>query len=293
MSLFLLNNDSRVVNFDITNGHILPLVRFVLAFSLLITLLCNTYDNLFPIEIEIISNYSPSIFFEKINFFYVFRDNKGLCYVLSILILLITMFGFFPFVTGILQWYLIFSFVNISPVVDGGDQINSIICFLLIPINMLDFRVNQWRLEKTVSLFNKFVGYVCYILIKVQVAIVYLHASVGKFVVPEWADGTAVYYWLQHEIYGFEYWDIISFIFKNSFFTSTITWGSVLLELLLFCAIFMTQKYKKYLFVLGVLFHFLIFIFLGLFSFFLVMTSALLIYLLPLSLQTIKLNKYV
>ncbi|MBT0552351.1 hypothetical protein [Riemerella anatipestifer] len=291
MSLFLLNNESKVINFDITNGHILPLVRFLLAFSFLITLLCNAYDDLFPIEV--MSNYSPKVFFEKINFFYVFRDNKILCYLLSISLLLITMFGFFPFITGVLQWYLIFSFVNISTVVDGGDQINSIICFLLIPINTLDFRLNQWKLEKTVSLGNKFVGYICYALIKIQVAIVYLHASVGKFVVPEWADGTAIYYWLQHEIYGFEHWNTISFIFRSAFFTSAITWGSVLLELLLFCAIFMTQKYKNYLFVLGILFHFLIFLFLGLFSFFLVMASALLIYLLPLSYRIITPDKYV
>lgn len=290
MLLFKLNSRSKVIDFDISNGQLLPFARALLALSLLLTLVFNDYEVLFPVEV--LSKFQPSSFFDKINFYYNFRENRLFCYSFSIIVLLTVVLGFFPYLTGIIQWYLAFSFINISPVVDGGDQINSIICLLLLPINSLDFRLNQWKAHKTTSIYKKYIGYISYMLIKIQMAVIYFHAGVGKIYIPEWADGTAIYYWLQHDIYGYTHWKYIAFAFKNSFFTSIITWSSILLEILLFGAIFMEQKKKTYLFILGVFFHFLIFFFLGLFSFFLVMTAGLALYLLPTTLKIFK-NEYI
>ena len=43
-------------------------------------------------------------------------------------------------------------------------------------------------------------------LVRIQVAAVYFHAAVGKFSVPEWVDGSVLYYWLLHPTYGAPGW---------------------------------------------------------------------------------------
>jgi antimicrobial peptide system SdpB family protein len=286
-SLFKLSSvyKSNAINFDINAGDLLPFARALLSLSLLTTLLFNEFEVLFPAEI--LSRFQPSGFFDEINFFYNFKDNKPVCYLLSLIVLSGVILGFCPCLTGLLQWYLTFSFIHISPIVDGGDQINSVICFLLIPVNTLDFRFNQWHNKNTNSILHIYTCYICCILIQIQMSVIYFHAAIGKIYISEWADGTAIYYWLQHDIYGSTYWKNINFLFESPFLTSMITWGSILLEILLCCAIFMEQRWKFLFFLLGVLFHFLIFLFLGLFSFFLVINASLALYLLPMSLKII------
>ncbi len=167
----------------------------------------------------------------------------------------------------------------------GGDQIASNLSLLLIPVCLFDARINQWNKEKlNPSLYlknrNVFFG-VYYFLIRLQVAVIYLHSGVGKLYKEDWRDGTCLYYWLNNNVFGAP--DLI-LKFLNlltlSSFAPIISWSIIFLELGLFACILATNKRILMLFFfLGILFHFSIFILHGLISFMFPMIGALILYL--------------
>ena len=112
-------------------------------------------------------------------------------------------------------------------------------------------------------------------------SLLYLNAGASKFSVSEWIDGTAVYYWFNNNIFGAP--DIIKssigFLFENKYTVTLINWGVLFLEIILFVALFLEQKYKYLLFIFAFIFHFLIFLIHGLGTFWLSMTGCLILYL--------------
>ncbi|MRM86444.1 hypothetical protein D1002_11255 [Riemerella anatipestifer] len=67
----------------------------------------------------------------------------------------------------------------------------------------------------------------------------------------------------------------------NSIFVTGITYGVLILELLLFLALCSNRKYKIVMLYIALLFHFSIIIFHGIFSFFFSISAALILYLYP------------
>lgn len=75
------------------------------------------------------------------------------------------------------------------------------------------------------------------------------------------------------------------------------TWGTIIFEFLLFAGIVMDKQYKKRFLILGLLFHFSIFLIHDLASFFCTMCGCLILYFIPLASQItfsyfIKLKNY-
>jgi len=66
---------------------------------------------------------------------------------LAILVLLFVIIGYFQKIACLLHWWVSFSFLYSATIIDGGDQIASILTFLLIPICFLDNRKNHWNLK--------------------------------------------------------------------------------------------------------------------------------------------------
>ncbi|AZA78626.1 hypothetical protein EG347_14460 [Chryseobacterium sp. G0186] len=205
--------------------------------------------------------------------------------IISIFILLFVFTGYLPQLSSFLQSWVHLSVCNSFVIVEGGDQLASNLSLLLIPVCLFDRRINQWNKEKlNTSLFfknrNIFFG-VYFFLIRLQVAVVYLHAGVGKLQKEDWRDGTSLYYWFNNNIFGAP--DII-LKFLNvltlSSFSPIISWLIIFLEIGLFACILATnKKILLFLLFLGLLFHFSIFIIHGLMSFMFSMVGALILYL--------------
>jgi len=201
---------------------------------------------------------------------------------LSITILLFSVTGFLPQLSIILQAWVHVSICNSFYELDGGDQIAANLCLLLIPICLLDNRINAWKnynshLRLNINVFCN----VFFFLILLQVAVIYFHAGAGKLNVEEWLDGTCLYYWTTNNVFGAP--ETIQ-PFLNFFTLSSIapilTWGVIFLELCLFGCLFSTSTALKRLFLfLGISFHFSIFIVHGLASFFLSTSGALILFL--------------
>lgn len=260
--------------------------RTILAIGTLITLLFNDMDVIFREGAGIptcpictgISEYGIFCFFENIE----------VAKWLSVLILFSVISGFLPQITGILHWWVTFSLTNSALVVDGGDQITAVLCLLLIPICLTDNRINHWYKPKdepqgVFDRAKRLIGLSTFFIIRIQVALLYFHAGVSKLKVEEWADGTAMYYWINNPLIGhFGFLKpVLNEILSSPIFLPILSWSAIAFEVLLFAGLFMEKKHRGLLLKLGVTFHLLILFVFGLVSFYFAMFGALLLFLRP------------
>ncbi|WPO91736.1 hypothetical protein [Chryseobacterium sp. HR92] len=259
------------------------LARCFLAFGALLILLFNDSYEISNIDIGLLADRIENKFSIDFSIFSFFSPPiaKAIC----IFILLFVFTGYLPQLSCFLQAWVHLSICNSFVIVEGGDQVASNLSLLLIPVCLFDTRINQWNKERiNLSLYlknrNVFFG-VYYFLIRLQVAVIYLHAGVGKLYKEDWRDGTGLYYWLNNNIFGapdfiLKYLNILTL----SSFSPVISWSIIFLELGLFACILATNRRILMLFFfLGVLFHFCIFILHGLMSFMFPMIGALILYL--------------
>ncbi|WCT13505.1 sporulation-delaying protein SdpB family protein [Mucilaginibacter jinjuensis] len=259
--------------------------RSVLAIGTLITLIFNSDVTLFgDIHSQGFLNYKV-IGLANFSLFYVLKAHIFYAKIVSIAILTLTLSGWRPRYTCILHWYVAFSFNLFTQVADGGDQITSVLTFLLIPICLLDNRKNHWTAGSllTKNVYLGLIRYFVYILIRLQVAILYFDAAIEKFKITEWVNGTALWYWFNDPIVGLNsFWKpLLLPALKNPVFVTLLTWTPVGFELLLFLGLTIKKGYRPYLLILGIGFHFVILVIHGLVSFFFAMSGALILYLRP------------
>jgi antimicrobial peptide system SdpB family protein len=266
-------------------GFALGIARTVLAFGTFLTLVANNSHLLFKTQVKpFLDNQLIPVNF--INIFMLTPDRYiGWAKLIACLVLLLVMSGWRPRVTCILHWYIAACFLNAAVDVDGGDQITSNLALWLIPISLLDNRKWHWIREyaSPATEFglarNIFVNF-NFLAIRLQMAVIYLHAAVGKFSVPEWINGSAIYYWSRHPEFGLgdTEFRMLRGLFQSSLLLFCLNWMVLILELLLFMGLVMDRKYYKKLFILGVGFHFFIIWMHGLVSFFFAMTGGLTLY---------------
>lgn len=273
------------------NYRIISLARSLLALGLLLTLLSNNIDLLInPTTNDFIKISNTDGWREILNIFDLLAPNYVLAKWVSIIILVIVISGYFPAVTSILHWWVTSSFIQSSIIVDGGDHISAILTLLLIPILVFDNRRNHWKqnlkTQNKFSLTERVKGIhinISIVFVRLQVAIIYLNSASAKLFVDEWSNGTALYYWLNTPNLKFP--DHLGFLFypiiTDEVWLPILTWGIILVEFFLFAGIFAKNYYRRILLLIGILFHFLIWILFGLFTFFLTMTAALILFLIP------------
>jgi antimicrobial peptide system SdpB family protein len=185
--------------------------------------------------------------------------------------------------TSLLHWWISISFLYFSSIIDGGDQIAAILSFLLIPICLTDPRKNHWNSIIPYPSSKNIIAIFFIWIIRIQVAIIYYHAALGKFFVTEWVNGTATYYWFNHSVFGMPTKISIPMnsLLSNPIIVSLFTYGTIVLEMLLFLGLTASLKYRKRILYFAILFHFLIIIYHGIFSFFFSICAILVIYLYP------------
>jgi antimicrobial peptide system SdpB family protein len=272
-------------------SNVYGLARTVLALGTLLTLLFNNINILICPSGKTIVESSAMSDVASLSIFAFFSvSNLFIAQWVCIIILLFVISGWMPRYTGILHWWVSFSFANSCIILDGGDQITSILTLFLIPISLTDNR--EWHWQKiSISYYKagvsseikQLVSQSCYWTIRLQVAVIYFHAAIGKLGVTEWIDGTAVYYWFTHPTFGLAETILQKVIplLATPLIVMTLTWGTIALEILLSSALVMDKKWWKFLIVPAIVFHLLIWLVHGLFSFFFAMTGAIILYLRP------------
>jgi antimicrobial peptide system SdpB family protein len=199
--------------------------------------------------------------------------------------------GWRPRYFGVLHWWVTFSFVSSIALPDGGDSVALIMSGLLIPLTLADGRTWQWTRASVRNSLSPGVAAFCFVTVmalRIQVAGIYFNASVAKFGVAQWADGTALYYWLNNRTFGL--WEplrqLAEPLLGNALFLGALTWSVLLIELSLGLAIFWPQRVRSKVFWLGIALHTGIALCMGLVSFALIMFGALVLALRPIEERT-------
>lgn len=221
-------------------------------------------------------------------------DALRMAHWVAVAILVVVASGWRPRITGLLHWYVAGSLFATAMIVDGGDQITAVLTLLLLPATLTDSRRWHWdapanppeagpgRLA-TPAAAATLVALSSFAVVRLQMAGVYYQAAVSKLKVPEWRDGTAVYYWFTDPWFGF--WEPVRSWMLPLLATGTLvtlaTWGALLLEMFLFAGLLAERRPRRVLLVLGIAFHAAIALVHGLVSFALPMWAGLLLYLHP------------
>lgn len=165
--------------------------------------------------------------------------------------------------------------------VEGGDQINAALTMLLVPWLLASPMGNAYSRRRdylAILQDNAFARWAAE-LIRVQVSLVYAIAALAKFGVPRWADGTALWYWLQVPTFGLPpaLFGLVAPVLQHPSVMVTATYSVLALELSLVGAIWTKGTTSRRLLWAGVAFHVTIAVVLGLWSFGITMTGALLL----------------
>lgn len=265
-------------------GNRYAIVRSLAAISTLITLLFNSTNVLF--DLKIFELYEKMGVFNNINLAFVLGYENILIFKwIGITVMILVIAGIYPRVTGILHFLIAYSFIRSSAILEGGDQMNLIISFFLVPITLMDNRKSHWSLGyDNVNKYKRLSCNCIYAILAIQIAIVYLHAGIEKiYKLDEWTEGTAIYYIFNDVLFGTPDWlnFIVSPVINWNLGSFILSWGTIFFEILLFAGYFMTVNQKLRLFVFGIFFHIIIAVMFGLVSFLFSMAAALSLYLLP------------
>lgn len=262
------------------------MTRSGLALGTLLTLLLSSPDILFSRAQGIAEgpHCSPS------NTFTIFCLGWSLNVArwVAILVLLLVIVGWRPRLTGLLHWWVSYGLYSAGTLVDGGDQITSILTLLLIPMTVIDPRPSHWSPPPT-DLHPRalLAAHSVIVVIRLQIFVIYFQSAVAKLGVIEWVDGTALYYWLRDPSFGAASWlrPLTDVVVTNALGVTLITWGTILIELVLAASFLLPAQTRKTVLPLGLLLHLAIALLMGISSFSIAMMSALLLYLWPIGMD--------
>jgi antimicrobial peptide system SdpB family protein len=209
---------------------------------------------------------------------------------IGVIVLLVVASGWRPRFTALFHWWVAVSFQLTASTLEGGDQAAAVLTLLLIPVAITDPRKWHWEPSPSNTSERTFarsvtalIALAALLVVRLQVCGIYFHAAFGKLQGTEWADGTAMYYWLSNPTFGATRFlsSVLRPILSNSALLASVTWGTIIVELFLFMGLAATRSVKRVLLVLGISLHLGVLIFMGLVSFSLTMFGALVLYLRP------------
>jgi antimicrobial peptide system SdpB family protein len=168
--------------------------------------------------------------------------------------------GWRPRYTAILHWWITYSVYNSVTLGDGGEQVADVITLLLVPLAISDPRRWHWGSPPSLPAGKApilgLVGYAAFLLIQLQVAGIYLDACIEKLRVPEWTDGTVMYYVMNNNYFGPPAW--LQPLLKplvSSWMVVLLTWPSLMLEFSLGVNLLLRSRVRRVLFYFGAAFH--------------------------------------
>jgi len=210
----------------------------------------------------------------------VARVVAGIC-------LLVCATGIVPWATAVPGAYIVVSLSMTTTLGDGGDQLYGILALLLLPLSLTDWRRNSWNTDQSQRCADArgALALLGWVLIRAQIFIVYLEAAVGKLAVPEWANGSAMYYWLRNPTFGPG--ELLApFVHAATALppiTGILTFGTIALEFCLAIGPLFSMQARRALLFAGLLLHGGIVVLMGVTSFSIVMAAALLLHLVPMN----------
>ncbi|MFB9776409.1 sporulation-delaying protein SdpB family protein [Brevibacterium otitidis] len=207
-------------------------------------------------------------------------DSVGLVFpsVVMIVGLVIVLSGFFPRYTGILHAWVTLSISPATSLPDGGEAVSQIVVVILAVVLLSDGRLNHWHATTSSGSPLLPVTWAASHLLRFQLIWVYLNAAISKTSVPEWKDGTAVYFITLDPMFGTSgpFGLIFDWLVNIPVFSLLMTWGAIVIEVAIALLLLGSARWRPAAFWLAVLLHGMFIAMIGLWSFAFVMIGAVL-----------------
>jgi antimicrobial peptide system SdpB family protein len=194
--------------------------------------------------------------------------------------LIVVASGFLPRYISWVHYWLTLSLSTSITLPDGGEAVMQCVAFLLIFICAPDGRWWQWRsAEREAGSFGYWIGvaWAGHWFLRLQMAFIYFNSGIAKLSVSEWSDGTALFYILRGENFGSQQpWSApLIWLSATPVGALGLTWGIIFTEVMLAIGILSKSRIRQRVsLVTSVAIHIGIALFLGIFSFALVMVGA-------------------
>ena len=262
--------------------NVYGLARSMLALATLLTLLADSGERLFhPLVVDDAGLFDRGAVVGA-SLFFLARHHLLAAKVLAIVVLLLVIVGWRPRITALPHWWVSYSFAASASMVDGGDLVASTLTLLLLPVALTDTRRWHWTGTGSAGVAASIAAQTGWMLIRVQIAVVYLFAAVLKFPSEEWSNGTALYYWWRNPSFGAPgFLRPLTEWLGRTVLVVPVTWSVLLLELALAAALVAPLRFRARLLPVAILFHVGIALVHGMPTFALIMSGALVLYLRP------------
>lgn len=262
--------------------NVYGLARSMLALATLLTLLSDSSEHLFtPLVVA-----DPGVFDRSAvagaSLFFLARNHLVAAKLLAIAVLVLVIVGWRPRFTALAHWWVSYSFAASASLIDGGDQVAATLTLLLLPVALTDGRRWHWQGTWSGGKAASIAAQTGWLLIRIQVSVIYLFAAVLKFAAEDWSNGTALYYFWRQTNFGAAglVRPLTDWIGRTTLVVP-LTWSVLLLELSLAAALVAPLRFRRILLPVAVLFHVGIALTHGLPTFALTMSAALVLYLRP------------
>jgi antimicrobial peptide system SdpB family protein len=194
----------------------------------------------------------------------------------AVVALVLVASGYRPRYLTILHLWIVFSVTTSITLPDGGDSIALLVVFLITPMCLADPRRWQWtppcgRMRRG----GRTIAYLSFWALRLQIAYRYADSAIAKMGVADWQNGSAFYYFVRDKMFGSAgpLAPIWMWVSDQAPTTLVITWGAIVIELVIALFTLLGTRWRLAAFWLGLALHALIFLSMGLFSFSLVMVA--------------------
>ncbi|MEZ0167022.1 sporulation-delaying protein SdpB family protein [Kineococcus sp. LSe6-4] len=194
--------------------------------------------------------------------------------------LILVISGFWPRVTGILHVWVTFSISTAIQLPDGGEAAAQVVTVFFALILLSDNRRNHWIIDtssrKTSTLTP--ISWAASWGLRLQIFWIYISASVAKFSVPEWQEGSAIYYVARQVFFGVDgpLEGLLLWATSQPLLSLAITWGTMIGEIAIAILVLLPYRVARFSLVLTMVFHGGIILVIGLWSFGLIMIASVL-----------------
>lgn len=201
---------------------------------------------------------------------------------LLVLLCVPALLGLVPAVAAPLHAYAAFTVAANTVGIEGGDYLVATSTVVLAVVCLTDRRLQGWSSRASGRPTLAFIpAQVLLLGLRLQVAYVYLEAATVKQSHPIWADGSALWYWLQQPNFGArpEVRDFLTPVLAHGPVLHAMTWGVILTEYVLAVAVLSARRRNARFLTLAVAvsMHLVFAIVLGLITFFVSMVGVLLL----------------
>ena len=187
--------------------------------------------------------------------------------------------GYRPRLLCIPHCYIAFSLAAGQFIADGASAVAQILTVLFIPLCLGDPRIWQWTVPgEPLKPGWQGSAHAAHLVLRAQIAIIYMTAAVSKLRYSSWRNGTAVRTILADPAFdgASHLRSLVETLLAPRAVSDVVTWGAVITELSIAIFSLLNARGRRYALILGISLHTAIAVSLGLFAFGLTMIALLL-----------------